>query len=1061
MTTCPQCGQENPDGFRFCGACGAQLSVGEQREVRKTVTVVFCDVTGSTALGERLDPESLRRVMGRYFDEMQKVVERHEGTVEKFIGDAVMAVFGIPIVHEDDALRAVRAAAEMRERLDALNEGFERDWGVRIQVRTGVNTGEVVAGDSAGGQRFATGDAVNVAKRFEEAAPAGEILLGEPTYALVRDAVEVEPMEPLSLKGKESPLGAYRLLSIEPAVPGRARRLDSPMVGRERERILLQGAYERAVGERACHLFTVLGSAGVGKSRLVAEFAAGVDATATVVRGRCLPYGEGITFWPLADVVRELHGEDPLASIPATLAGDENAEAIASRVAAALGLADSSGTGEETFWAARKLFEAHARKRPLVVVFDDVQWGEPTFLDFIDHVTDWTRDAPILLVCLARPELLDIRPVWGGGKFNATSVLLESLSKDESKQLIGNLLGQAELAEEVRQRVAEAAEGNPLFVEETLAMLIDDGLLERRNGGWVAAGDLTQVAVPPTIQALLAARLDRLGDQERAVIERASVEGRIFHLGAVTALSPAELRGEVGGHLQALVRKELVRPDRTDFPGEDAFRFRHLLIRDAAYESMPKELRADLHERFAGWLERTAAERTIEFEEILGYHLEQAYRYRAELAPVDEAAQALAKRAAGLLEAAGRRAHVRGDRPAATNLLGRAWALLPSSDPRLPALLVDLGTALLDRGELAEAERVLREAAEAARALGNRGLELRAELERGYLAMLIDPGDTLPFRELVDSAIPELERLGDEKGLAVAWRIAAYHHLFDLRGAEMEGPLKRSIEHARRAGDRRAEVEALLWLIRLQWFGPQPIDVGIRLCEQTLAEAETEPGLASVATQVLGVLHGFRGEFDRGRALIEQSLAVQIDLGMLIARAAGTSMMRASLELLAGDYEAAERVMRPSLEMLAEAGEKGYYSTGLGYLAEAVYGQGRYDEAEQLALAADEAGGAEDVETQRLSLSVRAKVLARKGEAAEAERLVRRVIEFLEPTDTLTGKAEALLDLAEVLQLSGRSSEAATPAREAAALYAEKGADAGVRAAEARAAELEAESSSP
>jgi class 3 adenylate cyclase/tetratricopeptide (TPR) repeat protein len=1058
MATCPQCGQENPEGFRFCGSCGAPL--GEQREVRKTVTVVFCDVTGSTALGEQLDPESLRRVMGRYFDEMRKVVERHEGTVEKFIGDAVMAVFGIPVVHEDDAMRAVRAAVEMRERLGALNEDFERDWGVRIQMRTGVNTGEVVAGDSTGGQRFATGDAVNVAKRFEEAAPAGEILLGEATYGLVRDAVEVEAVEPLALKGKESRLGAYRLLSIEPTVAGRARRLDSPMVGRVRERLLLEHAYERAVGERGCHLFTVLGAAGVGKSRLVEEFAAGIGETATVVQGRCLPYGEGITFWPLADVVRKLHGEDLLASIPARLVGDENAEVIASRLAAALGLTESTGSGEETFWAARKLFEAHARERPLVLVFDDVQWGEPTFLDLIDYVTDWTRDAPILLVCLARPELLDIRPAWSGGKFNATSVLLESLSKDESEQLIGNLLGRAELAEEVRQRVAQAAEGNPLFVEETLAMLIDDGLLERRNGGWVATADLTEVSVPPTIQALLAARLDRLGDPERGVIERASVEGRIFHLGAVAALSPVELRAEVGGHLQNLVRKELVRPDRTDLPGEDAFRFRHLLIRDAAYESMPKELRADLHQRFAGWFER-AGQRAIELEEILGYHLEQAYRYRAELAPVDEAAQALGKRAAELLEASGRRANVRGDRPATTNLLGRAWALLPPGDPRLPALLVDLGGALMDKGELEEAERVLTEAAKAAKTLGNRAVELRAELERGYLRALTDPRASLPLRELADIAIPELERLGDDQSLAAAWRIVAQVHLVDLRGAEMEEALKRSIEHARRAGDRMAEVEALFWLIRLHWFGPQPVDAGIRLCEQTLAEAETEPGLASVATQVLGVLYGLRGELDRGRALLEEAHARQLDLGMHLERAAGTSMMGASLEALAGDYEAAERVVRPSLEILREAGERGFYSTCLGYLAEAVYGQRRYDEAEQLALEAGEVGGADDVETQRLSLGVRAKVLARRGESAEAEQLVRQVIELLEPTDTPIAKAEALLNLSEVLQLAGRRLEAASAAHEAAELYATKGAKAGVRVAEARAAELEAESSSP
>ena len=1060
MVTCSRCGQENPEGFAFCGSCGAPLAQEAAREVRKTVTVVFADVTGSTRLGEELDPESLRRVMGRYFNEMQAVVESHEGTVEKFIGDAVMAVFGIPVLHEDDALRAVRAAAEMRERLGELNDDLERDWGVRIAVRTGVNTGEVVAGDASGGQRFATGDAVNVAKRFEEAAPAGEILLGEPTYRLVRDAVEVETAKQLDLKGKRGSVTAYRLLSIEPGAAGRARRLDSPMVGRQRERMLLQHAYERVVRERACHLFTVLGTAGVGKSRLVAEFAAGIGETATLVRGRCLPYGEGITFRPLVDVVRELHGEDPLASISTTLAGEENAEVIAARLAAALGLVDRPGMGEETLWAVRKLLEAHARERPLVIVFDDVQWGAPTFLDLIDHVTDWTRDAPILLVCLARPELLDIRPAWSGGKFNATSLLLEALTEDESEQLIGNLLGRAELAEEVRQRVADAAEGNPLFVEETLAMLIDDGFLERRNGGWVAAGNLNEVSVPPTIQALLAARLDRLGDQERAVLERASVEGRTFHLGAVAALSPAELHGEVGSYLQALVRKELVRPARTGFPGEEAFRFRHLLIRDAAYESMPKELRADLHERFAGWLERVAEDRSIEFEEILGYHLEQGYRYRTELAPVDDAAQVLGKRAAELLEGAGRRAHVRGDLPAATNLLGRAWRLLPSNDSRLPALLVDLGTALRDQGELAEAERVLTEAAKTARALDRRGLELRAELERSFLGTNIEPSVSLPL-ELVETAIPELEGLGDEQSLAAAWRIVAHVHLNELRGAEMKGALERSIEHARRAGDRVAEVDALLWLIRLQWFGPAPVDAGIRLCEQTLEAAETEPGLGSVATQVLGALYGLRGEFDRGRALIEQADRMQVDLGMQIARAAGTSLMRASLELLAGDYEAAERVLRPSLAILVDAGEKSYYSTELGYLTRAVYGQGRYDEADRLALAAEEAGAADDVETQRLTHGVRAKVLARKGDSAEAERLVRRAVELLEPTDALISKAEARLDLAEVLQLAGRPGEAAVAAREAAELYAAKGADAGVRTAETLAERLEAESSSP
>jgi class 3 adenylate cyclase/tetratricopeptide (TPR) repeat protein len=1057
MPTCPQCGQENPEGFKFCGSCGAVLA-GEApapREVRKTVTVVFSDVTGSTALGERLDPESLRRVMSRYFDEMQAVVEAHEGTVEKFIGDAVMAVFGIPVLHEDDAVRAVRAAAEMRERLAGLNEELEHNWGVTIAVRTGVNTGEVVAGDaSSGGQRFATGDAVNVAKRLEEAAPANEILLGATTHNLVRDAVEVEAVAALELKGKGGPVKAYRLLSIEPGAEGRARRLDSPMVGRERERALLDRAYERAAGERGCHLFTVLGTAGVGKSRLLAEFLKGLGDNATVVGGRCLPYGEGITFWPLLEVLRKLYGEELVSAIATRLAGDENAELIATRVGAAIGLAESGSPTEETFWAVRKLFEAQAREQPLVLVFDDLQWGQPTFLDLLEHVADWSRDAPILLICLARPEFLDDRPGWGGGKFNATSVLLERLSDEDSAELVLNLLGRAGLAEDVRARITDAAEGNPLFVEEMLAMLIDDGLLERSNGDWVPVGDFEMVAVPPTIQALLAARLDRLGASERSVIERASVEGKLFHHGGVVELSPTDAREAVGGHLQTLVRKELVRPDAAELPGEDAFRFRHLLIRDAAYDGMPKELRAELHERFAAWLEHAAASRRVEYEEILGYHLEQAYGYRAELAPVDEAVSELGKRAAGHLESAGRRALIRGDRPAATNLLRRAQALLPAGDPGLPGLLIEVGAALEEGGELDDAERVFAEAADAARVLGNRALELRAELEQAHLRTLVDPDASASLRELTQTAIPELEDLGDAQGLSVVWRMVAHVHLLDLRGAEMEQALRQSIEHARRAGDRKGELDALTWLIRLQWFGPAPAEAGIRLCEETLAEADTEPGLASIATQMLGLLSGFQGDFVRGRSLLAQAGAMQSELGMEIARAAGTTMMSAALERLAESPDAAEGVLRPALEVLRRAGEKGYYSTLLGYLAHAVYEQGKYEEAEELAREAADAGGADDVETQRMALSVRALVLARRGETAEAERLARAAVELLAPTDALMSKAETMLDLAEVLELAGRRDEASAAAGEAARIYAAKGAEAGVRLAEARVAEL-------
>jgi predicted ATPase/class 3 adenylate cyclase len=1018
--------------------------------VRKTVTVVFCDVTGSTALGEQLDPESLRRVMARYFDEMQAVVKRHGGTVEKFIGDAVMAVFGVPVLHEDDALRAVRAAAEMQERLEALNEKLERDWGIRIQVRTGVNTGEVVAGDAGGGgQRFATGDAVNVAKRFEEAAPAGEILLGEPTYRLVRDAVEIEPVDALELKGKEERVPAYRLLAVGSGAEGRARRLDSPMVGREREQALLRQAFERARDDRACQLFTVLGAAGVGKSRLVAEFLSELGPEATVARGRCRSYGEGITFWPIIEMVRSLHGEQFRHSIAAELGGDENADLIAERIAAAVGVAESAAAGEETFWAIRKLFEAHAHERPFVAVLDDVQWGQRTFHDLIEHVSDWSRDAPILLVCLARPELLDERPAWGGGKFNATSVLLEPLNDEEAGQLVENFLGQAHFDAAIGQRVTEAAEGNPLFVEEMLAMLIDDGLLERRNGGWAATGDLGDVAVPPTIQALLSARLDRLAPNERAVIERASIEGKIFHRGSVAELAPPEIGTQVMQHLQALVRMELVRPERAELVGEDAFRFRHLLIRDAAYEGMPKALRAELHERFTDWLERIVSGREAEYEEILGYHLEQAYRYRTELAPEDEAARNVAERAALRLAAAGRRALLRGDKPAGTNLLSRAAELLPKVDARRAELLLDLGSraALVELGELERADEVLLEAIETARACGERVLELRATLEHHLLRNLVDKTAFEAMEKAAKQAIVELELLGDDAALAHGWSTIAQVHLMEARGGAMDEASERALEYARRAGDQTLEVESLGWLLQTSWFGPRPVDDGIRLCTEVLEQATEESYLESVAIEVLGVLHAMRGEFEPAREFLDRTRAIQLDLGLRLAYASGTAMMGGVVEILAGDPVAAEKRMRDGYEILTSMGEKGYLSTLVGYIAEAIYQQGRFDEAEQAAREARELSAPEDVESQRLWRCVTAKVLARRGEFEEAERLAREALELSDRSD-FYARADTRLDLVEVLTIAGQDG-IADLLDEAIAVYEAKGMTVGVARARA------------
>ncbi len=542
MATCANCGHENPAGSAFCNVCGSALgaAASTQREQRKTVTILFADVTGSTALGERLDPESLRHVLARYFDLARATVGRHGGTVEKFIGDAVMAVFGVPRIHEDDALRAVRAATELRDGLVALNETLERDYATKLELRIGVNTGEVVTGTE---ERLATGDAVNVAARLEQAAQPGEILLGGDTLRLVRDAVSVQPVDPLELKGKSERIPAHRLVAVAPDAPAYARRRDVPMVGRHRQLRLLADAFDQVVSDRSCHLFTVLGPAGVGKSRLVREFLQTLGDV-TVLSGRCLSYGEGITYWPAVEIVKQANG-----------AGAAEDDTVRATLDALVGDAEVVATPAEIAWAFRKLVEAKAAERPVVCLVDDLQWGEATFLELVEHVADLSRGAPILLVCMARPELLDRHSTWAGGKLNATTVLLEPLSESETDELIGGLLAGSTISAGLQARIRRAAGGNPLFVEEMLALvgLTDDG---------------DEVAVPPTIQALLAARLDQLALPERSVLERGSVEGEVFHRGGVAALGEEE--PQLDSRLTALVRKDLLRPERPQAPARRA-----------------------------------------------------------------------------------------------------------------------------------------------------------------------------------------------------------------------------------------------------------------------------------------------------------------------------------------------------------------------------------------------------------------------------------------------------------------------------------------------------------
>ena len=989
------------------------------------MTVVFSDVAESTRLGGELDPETTRRVMRRYFDTASRALERHGGSVEKFIGDAVMAVFGIPAVHEDDALRAVRAVAELHESVEALNAELESQHGVRISIRTGVNTGEVVAGDTAGGQMLVTGDAVNVAARLEEAAAPGDIMIGDATRRLVRDAVRVEEVGPVAVRGKDGGVVCWRLLEVLEDVPAVAPRLDSPLVGRERELAQLQQTLQLAVDTRTPYLFTVLGVAGIGKSRLAAELAGAMSGSVRVLTGRCLAYGDGITFWPLFEIVAELVGDrkDLQHAIARHLAGEEAADLIAERLAATFGRSSETPSTEETFWAARKLLETFARERPLVVVFEDIHWGEPTFLDFLEHVADWSRDVPIFLLCLARPDLLEKRPGWGGGKLNATSMLLRPLSEEAANTLIDHLVHEAELADDVRTRITAAADGNPLFVEQMLAMME-----ERGTDG--------KLDVPPTIQALLAARLDQLDPFDRATLERGSVIGKRFLPAAVAYLSPEDERSRIEETLQLLVRKELIRPDRLPFFDEEGYAFRHQLIRDAAYAGIPKEVRATLHERFVEWIEEHAGERLVEFEEILGYHLEQSVNYRRELGRIDEHGQRLGDRAAQYLSAAGRRALARSDASAVVNLLGRAVQLLPAEASGRGALLVELGAGLVIAGDFVRAEAVLGEAVTAAEAAGDRRIELHALLERALVRALTDPACTGPeLRRFVEQKLPELEELGDHLGLARAWRRIADVHWLTSQWEEQSRALERAIAYGKLAGDSRAAFTVMRIPMAI-YYGPTPVRDAARRAEEMLAGSERAPGVESAVLVCLAGLRAMSGRFDEARELLARGRAIADELGYRVW-AAGFSLVASDIETLAGNPAAAEEELRRGYAIFEGIGERGLLGRVAGALARALFDQGRHEEAEQFTVVSQGLGSA-DVASSISWRAVRARILAARGDLRAAEELADDAIRLAERTDYLNLKAAVLLDLAAVLRASGRDDEARQAATTAVALYEQK-----------------------
>ena len=1004
------------------------------RTARKTVAALVRRLTPDPTTTQ--DPEAGKAALDLALREAVSIVEAHGGWIHEVTLGKMVAVFGVPKVHEDDSLRAVRAAMELRTWSPPETVADSGDGDPRA-ARVGIALGEVLVESSRGVEKLLSVGPLEEADQLARAAKPGEVLMSGAAAKLVEHEAGLEPAEILLL-GTESPVVAFRL------VPGaregfEGRRFGSPLVARLEELAVLRQAFARSSRERAVSLVTLVGPAGVGKTRLVAEFLDQAREHAIVLNGRCLSYGRDITFWPIAEMVRQAAGitdsdraHEARGKVIRLIDSIEDAEFIEEQISSVLGLSGNPPVPSEIFWAIRRFFETVARDGSLVLVFDDIHWAEAMLLDLIEHLGGASRGVPILVVCMARAELVEQRPGWGGGRLDATNLVVGTLGREESSRLVDNLLGSVEIDEEARERILEAGEGHPLFLEELVAMLVEDELLRWQDGRWVASSDLGEVPIPPTIQALIGARLDRLGAEQRVVLEHASVVGQEFterNL-AIFDPDPARLRAV----LDTLESKDLISVRRESPTSGRTFRFRHHLIRDVAYRAMTKAARADAHEAFGDYLETAAGARISELEEIVGYHFEAAHRYRTELGVPDSGGASLADRSASRLRSAGLRALARNDNPAAVSLLGRALALVREDDPIRCELAWQLGSALLETGELDEAEAVLEEGLRDARRLEHERAEWRIRLEQTDIRFWRTPDatNTQETERVAVEAAEALRRLGDVAGVARAQRLLG--DAFGRRGraAEAVEAYDMGQRLAREAGDEREAAQRSNLGIA---HGPVPVDRCIEIAERNLSTAR-RPDPAALAG--LGFLLAMSGRFDESRRALENAVARAAELGVEW-KLVSIHMHFGAAMLIADDPERAEEVLRPAVETLQRMGEQSMFSTAVALLAEAQYRQGKLDTAMDATIASEMATADDDVASQMAWRGVRAKVLAARGESEEAERLARQGVDFADRSDLLNMVGDAHFDLGIVLQAAGKPGEAGAELQAATDLYRRKG----------------------
>ncbi|MFC4031843.1 adenylate/guanylate cyclase domain-containing protein [Streptomyces polygonati] len=1048
---CPRCAGAVPAGARFCPSCGEPAGPPRQApEARKLVTVVFCDLSGSTELSGRLDAEALRAVTLRYFAVMRDRLERHGGTVEKFIGDAVMAVFGVPVLHEDDAQRAVRAALEMLTALDGLNEELERDHEVRLTVRIGINTGEVVAtGDPFARQVLVSGEVVNVAARLEQNAGPGEILIGPDTFRAVDRLVVTEEVGPLRLKGKAEAVTARRLLDLRGDDPAVLRRFDSPLVGRAHELREMRLIARRAVRGRQCQLLTLFGDAGIGKTRLARHWLAQAAAEGMQVgTGRCRPYGEGGSLLALADAVRPFadaaarDAREAAQGFGGTGPGGpgsypdpgpdpdaDRAEALAVLRGGLLLDGAPDPSVEDTCWAVTWLLEYAARRRPLVLTLDDCHWASSVLCDVVDHIVREVRDAPLVVLCTARPELLDRRPGWGGGVLNSGSLVVPPLGPEEVRRLAGHLTEVSAHAAGAWDALLDRAEGNPLYLEQLLAMV---------NEAPAPAG---AGSLPPTLHALIAARIEALDHDQRAALDVAAVAGRDFTVeqvgaglaGGGGAGSGGADRRRPGGvdveaAVQALARRRLVEPSRSARRRGAPYRFAGELIREVAYAGMAKRTRAERHQRLADHLASSGGD-----PEAVGTHLERAFRLRAELGPADAATKRLRLEAARRLGAAGGTAMDRCDPVRAADLLERAVSLYGPGSAEGLAPARRLGETLFALGRAEEGRSLIGAVHADATAAGDRRTAAHARL---YLAMMEPGGGFAASVPAARGAAPVFAEFGDDLGLARVELRLGQHEQVQGRYAASRSLLDRALAHAVAAGAGAECATALGALAVALWLGPAPAGEAVESCRLLLAEHAERRAVRAAVHYPLAVLHALRGEPEEAGRCLAVADPIMRELGVGYARAF-SPLFAAAVETHAGHLERAEELLRESAAAAGLLGDAGLATAAARNLARVLLTLGRYDEAAAAVLTAGDPGPASPVDAAD-SAGVRARVLAAGGDAAAGLPLADQAVTAARRADCPAGLATALLDRAHVLAALGRRAEAEAAAAAARARFVSK-----------------------